>query len=205
MEPSSPSDAPLPPRDPGPESSRRESGESSLRELATPSSRRRTSGERGQFACVFWLGAERYALDAVEVLEAISLTQLVPVPLSPSWLLGLTSLRGTPLPIVDLPAVLGLPSESGSRRLGKGETALVLRVDGILFGCRVERLEAVYPFQAARFEPKSGGGEHKAVAGLLEIGRRTAFPATLLDHAELSRRVNELRFRPKWERGPEGE
>jgi chemotaxis signal transduction protein len=153
-------------------------------------------------ACVFWLGGQRLALDTVDLLEAISLSQVVPVPLSPPWLIGLTSLRGTPLPVVDLPTVLALPKAAGREREAIGP-ALVLRVDGMLLAGRVDRIEAVYAFEGARFEAASNA-EHPAVRGQLEVGRAEV-PATLLDHAELSRRVNELRFRSRWEPGSEGE
>jgi chemotaxis signal transduction protein len=127
---------------------------------------------------------------------------VVPVPLSPPWLIGLTSLRGTALPVVDLPMVLALPAAAGRAREATGP-ALVLRVDGMLLAGRVDRIEAVYAFEGARFEPRSAA-EHPAVRGQLEVGQGTV-PATLLDHAELSRRVNELRFRARWEPGAEGE
>jgi purine-binding chemotaxis protein CheW len=179
----------------GPPSSRREGG--------APSSRGKARALEGIHACVFWLGGQRYALDTVDVLEAVTLQQLVPVPLSPPWLLGLTSLRGAPLPVVDLETVLGLPAVAG---VGQGDApqALVLRIDGILLGGRVDRIEAVYRLEEARFEPVASASELRAVRGLLELGRGSV-PATLLDHGELARRVGALRFRSKWEEGSEGE
>lgn len=167
------------------------------------SSRRTPRSREGLYACVFWLGGQRYALDTVSVLEAITLTQLVPVPLSPPWLVGLTSLRGTPLPVVDLPAVLALPAPPDARE-GTTSSALVMRVEGLLLSGRVDRIEAIYPFAAARREPVVSAAEHPAVSGLLEVGK-TDVPATLLDHTELSRRVNELRFGARWDHGTEGE
>lgn len=175
---------------------------SSLRESA-PASSRRTDGTRaGVHACVFWLFGQRFAIDTVDVLEAVTLQQLVPIPLSPPWLIGLTSLRGTPLPVVELQTVLALPVPSDERPGVLGQPALVLRAEGILFAGRVDRIEAVYAFEGARFE-SAADGEHPAVRGLLEVGRAKV-PATLLDHDELSRRVSELRFRARWE-GLEGE
>jgi purine-binding chemotaxis protein CheW len=148
-------------------------------------------------ACAFWLGRQRYALDTVDVVEAITLTELVPVPLSPPWLVGLTSLRGTPLPVVELPVVLALPTAPGpdEGRLS-GRPALVLRFDDVLLACPVDRIEAVYAFESARFEA-AAAGEHPAVRGLLDAGT-SAVPATLLDHDELARRVGELRFRARF-------
>jgi chemotaxis signal transduction protein len=167
-------------------------------------SSRRTARREGLYACVFWLGGQRYGLDTTTVLEAITITQLVPVPLSPPWLLGLTSLRGTPLPVVDLPTVLALPAPAAEHGFESGQPALVLRVEGLLLSGRVDRIEAVYPFAAGRLEPVVSAAEHPAVKGLLEVGK-SPVPATLLDHAELSRRVSALRFGAQWKPGLEGE
>jgi purine-binding chemotaxis protein CheW len=149
------------------------------------------------------LSGERYALDTVHVIEAITVNHMVPVPLCPPWLIGLTSLRGTPLPVVDLRAVLRLPAGRASRGSSGACQAVVLRVDGILVAGEVDRIEAVYALAGAQLAPGTGT-EHPAVKGLLDAGRPDA-PATLLDDGELARRVNELRFRAKWEPGPLGD
>ena len=167
-----------------------------------PSSEGASSGRSvdrrvGVYACVFWLGGQRYALDTVDVVEAIVVTQLVPVPLSPPWLVGLTSLRGTPLPVVELPLVLDLPVPAlPGETPGSGQPALVMRVDDVLLAGRVDRIEAVYAFECARFEG-AAANEHPAVRGLLDAGA-SAVPATLLDHHELERRVGALRFRARF-------
>jgi len=157
----------------------------------SPSSRRSGRQKSGVYACVFWLDGQRYALDTVRVVEAIIVTQLAPVPLSPPWLLGLTSLRGTPLPVVELPLVLALGRASPLGDTAAGWPALVLRLDELLVAGRVERLEAVYAFDGMRFEA-AAANEHAAVRGLLDAGG-AAVPATLLDHDQLARRLHELR------------
>jgi hypothetical protein len=106
--------------------------------------------------------------------------------------------------VVDLPVVLDLPIPTETSSEGSaGRPALVLKVDGILLGGRVDSIEAVYPFEGARLEPASAA-EHPAVKGLLEVGTADT-AATLLHHVELARRVNEARFRARWEQGLEGE
>jgi len=176
------------------------------RDEQAESSRREARSREGVHACVFWLDGQRYALDTVDVVEAITLQQLVSVPLSPAWLLGLTSLRGAPLPVVDLRVVLALPGEAfDSEEQRIGQPVVVLQVEGALMGGRVDRIEAVYAFENARLQPAASSAEHPAVRGLLEVGKDKTVPATLLDHAELARRVSELRFRARWEQGFEGE
>ena len=106
------------------------------------------------------------------------------------------------MPVVDLPTVLGLPA--GPAPATDEPQALVLRVDGILLAGRVDRIEAVYGLEGARLETVVSASEHPAVRGLLAVGK-AAVPATLLDHAELARRVDALRFRSKWQEASEGE
>ncbi len=193
--PSSPASSPGPSSEGvGPSSA----GSSGARSGASPASSGRSADRRvGVYACVFWLGGQRYALDTVDVVEAIVVTQLVPVPLSPPWLVGLTSLRGTPLPVVELPLVLALPVPAlPGETPGTGQPALVMRVDDMLLAGRVDRIEAVYSFEGARFE-SAAANEHPAVRGLLDAGA-SAVPATLLDHHELERRVGALRFRARF-------
>jgi len=164
----------------------------SEREASAPSGRR--SGRARVYACLFRLGGARYALDAAAVREALTVSQVVPVPLTPPWLLGLTSLRGAPLPVVDLLALLDLRAVAP---LAPAMQVLVIEVDGITVAGRVDRIEAVQPFESASRELPSSPQEHRAVAGLLEWPGGVV--ATLLQENELARRLNEVRFRPRFE------
>jgi chemotaxis signal transduction protein len=171
------------------------SAASSRREAGAPSRRRR--GREGVYACLFRLHGARYAFDAAIVREALTVTQVVPVPLTPPWLLGLTSLRGTPVPVVDLESLLELgPAAPPTPAL----QVLVVEVDGITVGARVERVEAVQPLESARRDAPSSPSEHRAVAAMLEWPGGVV--ATLLQETELARRLNEMRFRPRWESAP---
>jgi len=173
---------------PGPPSSRREAA-------TGPASSRR--GHEGHHACVFELEGERFAIDTAFAVEAVSLGRVAAVPLAPPWLLGITSLRGTPLPVADLKEVLGLPRREGAATGAGATAALVLRVEGILLAIRVDRVEAVYSLEGTHFVPVTAESEGAAVKGLLDAGR--GGPAALLDGNELARRVSELRLRPRWE------
>jgi chemotaxis signal transduction protein len=158
------------------------------------SSRRRGRTQAGQYVCVFWLGGERYALDAVLVGEVISVSSLLPVPVTPPWLLGLCNLRGVALAVIDLARVLDLPLPPAAPA-GESLPVLILRADGVSAGIRIERIEAVYPFEAAQHAPSAGLEEHPAVKGLLKFEARGGFVATLLDETVVARRLSELRFR----------
>jgi purine-binding chemotaxis protein CheW len=57
----------------------------------------------------FRLGGEEYVLPVDDVREVLKSRELTVVPNSPSHVLGVTSIRGTVLPVIDLGKRLGLP------------------------------------------------------------------------------------------------
>jgi chemotaxis-related protein WspB len=63
---------------------------------------------------LFTLDGERYAIDATQVERVMPLTPQSPpktIPGSPSWVAGVLDHEGTPLPVIDLPALaLGRPA-----------------------------------------------------------------------------------------------
>jgi purine-binding chemotaxis protein CheW len=148
----------------------------------------------GQNVCVFWLGGQRYALDAVLVREVVAVPGLLPVPMTPPWILGLCNLRGVALAVVDLGGVLDLKTPAAASSAA-GTVVLVLRPGGMDVGVRIDRVEAVYRFDAARVEPGTALDEHPAVKGLLGFDSRGGFVATLLDEGRLATRLKELKFR----------
>ncbi len=173
----------------------------SARIPGSDSSRRSRPGKgarSGVFACVFWIGGVRYAIDAVHVAEVLAVPHLVPVPQTPEWLLGLHNLRGTALGVIDFATVMSLPGGPPPPP-GAGIVVLVLKVEGIMLGARIDRIEAVYPFDSARFEATAGTAEHPAVRGVLEFKARGGFSATLLGDQELGARVRALPLRQRRE------
>jgi purine-binding chemotaxis protein CheW len=88
------------------------------------------------------VGDERYALRAHDVIEVGRVGELTPVPGSPRAVMGVQSLRGLVLPVIDLGAVLGMsPSdERGGLVVVEDSRGLAgLAVDALL---DVETVEA---------------------------------------------------------------
>lgn len=88
------------------------------------------------------VGDERYALRAHDVIEVGRVGELTPVPGSPRAVMGVQSLRGLVLPVIDLGAVLGLsPSDerSGVVVVEDSRGPVGLAVDALL---DVETVEA---------------------------------------------------------------
>jgi chemotaxis signal transduction protein len=157
-------------------------------------SSRRRGARAGQYVCVFWLGGDRYALDAVLVREVVAVPGLLPVPLTPAWLLGLCNLRGVALAVVDLGGALDLPTRPAAAPGASGTIVLVLRPGGMLVGMRIDRVEAVYRFDQTRLESVATVDEHPAVKGLMSFEAKGGFTATLLDEEKVAARLKELKF-----------
>ena len=52
------------------------------------------------------IDTEQYAIPAMQVIEVLPLTALNKVPLAPKYIAGLLNYRGTPIPVVDLCALI---------------------------------------------------------------------------------------------------
>jgi purine-binding chemotaxis protein CheW len=92
---------------------------------------------------VFRLAGAEYALPLLSVREIVRLEGVAPVPKAPLALRGVMSLRGTPVPILDLSIALGHESAEGTPescvlvvegRIDASRPSPGLAVDGV---CRV--------------------------------------------------------------------
>ncbi len=63
----------------------------------------------------FLMGSDEYGISILRVREIAEYRPLTPVPMRPAWMRGVTNLRGTVVPVVDLAAKLGLPPTTISR------------------------------------------------------------------------------------------
>lgn len=149
----------------------------------------RTRARAGQYLCSFWMAGQPFALDAVLVGEVLAVPRLLPVPLTPPWLLGLHNLRGIALAVVDLGRVLDLPGEPPAP--GSALNVLVLRSEDLTVGIRIDRVDAVRTFESVRVEPLASP-EHPAIRALVRLPHLTA---TLLDEVQVAARLGELRLR----------
>jgi chemotaxis signal transduction protein len=122
---------------------------------------------------VFTVGTARYALELRWVREVVSLGFVTGVPTAPAVLGGVCNLHGTILPVLDLGALLGLPSGPPARQ---GDGALVLEADDLVCALRVDQVDHVASL-------------HESEGALVDsVGR----PLTLIDPLRLVRRAIEL-------------
>ena len=91
---------------------------------------------------LFALGDERFALDLKETTEVLEPPEIFPVPGAPSFIAGAINSHGRPLPVVDLPALLG---RGGLRPDGK---VVVLDSRVADMAVWVDTVLAVVPYSA---------------------------------------------------------
>ena len=60
----------------------------------------------------FFTAGEEYAFDLLKVKEIIEYTTVTTVPNTPPWICGVTNLRGSVVPVVDLAVKFGLPASA---------------------------------------------------------------------------------------------
>jgi purine-binding chemotaxis protein CheW len=98
---------------------------------------------------VFWVGDEEYAIDILEIQELIKLPPVTPVPRTAESVLGIISLRGTIVPVLELSRVLKL----GTREATRTTRVLVLRAGGDPIGLVVDRVTSVVRIERESIEP----------------------------------------------------
>ncbi len=166
------------------ESSGRESHQMRARD---PEKANQTSSSHGG-VCTFFLGEKQYGLDVSLVGEVVSITDVAPIPMSPTSVRGIFSLRGTPVALLDFGDVLAL--EGG--RIREAKTALVVRRDDLLVGFVIDRMEAVVPDGRGVFTDASAE-DHAAVRGFLELDDARGV-VTVIDPRTLLERIEATRF-----------
>jgi purine-binding chemotaxis protein CheW len=93
-----------------------------------------TRATRTVLACA--VGGETYGVDIRELREIIKPRPVTEVPRTPDWLLGVVSVRGVIVPILDLRLRLGLPAHPPTRAarilvVHKGSEPYGLLVDAV--------------------------------------------------------------------------
>ena len=100
---------------------------------------------------VFELAGENYGLDIAAVDGIIKLQDITAVPHAPDFVEGVTNLRGTVLPVIDLRRRFGLPEADSTT----DTRIVVVDVDGTKVGMVVDAVTEVLRVAADTFEQPS--------------------------------------------------
>ena len=104
-----------------------------------------------QSACVFTLGEESCAVHIRQARAVVTLGALTRVPGAPPSLVGVTNVRGTVVPVVDLRPLLGMRAGP----VGAGASAVVLEDGDLRAALAVERVLGIERFETALPAPDS--------------------------------------------------
>lgn len=148
---------------------------------------RHLSKDRGPLRefLAFVLGGQTYGIEINGVGAILKMPPLTPVPRAPVGVMGIISVRGKVVTVIDLRCKLGLPRPPPNRNT---RVLLVPFEDGETVGLYVEEVLQVYRLAQAEIEPPSSAlgsepGEH--VVGL---GRPDGKLIVLMDVAPILRR-----------------
>lgn len=98
---------------------------------------------------VFYIGDERFALPATEVVEVLPRLPLKPVAHSPVWVAGVFSHRGQMVPVIDISAMT-----FGQTSVARTSTRLVLvKYRGHVLGLMLEQASDTVRCDPAEFQP----------------------------------------------------
>ncbi len=98
-------------------------------------------------AIAFMLDTEEYAVEINKIKEVIMTRSLTDVPRSPAGMMGVLSLRGTMVPILNLRSRLGLPPKED------GERIIIVKDDEEFLGLLVDSVKHVVRIPTRNLEP----------------------------------------------------
>lgn len=135
----------------------------------------------------FTAGDEEYGLSIAFVQEIVKLPPITTVPKTHPQVLGIISLRGTIVPVVDLRIVLGV----NKAPLQRSARLLVLRHDSQPLAVLVDAVSQVVRLDRAHIEPRPEGAisrNNRYIEAIGRIGQRMLIvldPPALLDVLEI--------------------
>lgn len=98
---------------------------------------------------IFELGAEYFGID-ISLVEGINkMLEITKIPQSPPYLEGITNLRGSVLPVIDLPKRFGMPDQERTNET----RIMVANVDGLKIGMIVSAVSEVLTIEDNIIEP----------------------------------------------------
>lgn len=117
----------------------------------------------------FHLQTGEYAIPIMRVREIINLPEITHIPQSPSYLNGITNLRGSVIPVVDLKKLMHLPATEDG-----GLKVIVIASGRITFGLLVDGITGVISIEESAVESPENlpHGHEDQVDGIAKVDGR---------------------------------
>jgi purine-binding chemotaxis protein CheW len=141
-------------------------------------------GSSSMRAAVISMGGELFTIDLKSVREVFVVESITPVPGMPSGLVGVTNLRGTVIPLLDLRLMFGLNGEAALRY------AVVVQHGNWQVGVLVDTVPEIHTIAKDQFLPAPVGTEEGVfpfVSAVVKLGDRlrgVLEPSVMLSHFE---------------------
>ena len=132
---------------------------------------------------LFQVGSEQYGLEIEAIQEVADDPPLYAVPQRGAFLLGAVNLHGRVLPVIDLPALLGMAGVPRDPRL------VVLTPEYHGLALAVSGIGRMLPFDAADLQLPLGDESFRAIAGVVTTA---AQPVYLLDVGAIVERLETI-------------
>jgi purine-binding chemotaxis protein CheW len=129
----------------------------------------------------FFIAGEEYALGILQVREIIEYDTVTRVPGAPAWVRGVTNLRGSVLPVIDLALKLGLPPSTPHRRSCVVVAEVSFQGEKLVLGVLADAVGQVVELGPADVEPPPAFGAPIRMDYLVGMGRAGKKFILLLD------------------------
>jgi len=129
----------------------------------------------------FFIAGEECALGILQVREIIEYDTVTRVPGAPPWVRGVTNLRGSVLPVIDLALKLGLPQSAAHRRSCIVVAEVSFQSEKLVLGVLADAIGQVVELGPTEVEPPPAFGSPVRMDYLVGMGRAGKKFILLLD------------------------
>jgi purine-binding chemotaxis protein CheW len=123
----------------------------------------------GQYL-TFLVAGEEYAVNILKVKEILQYDTLTAVPNTAPWIRGVTNLRGSVVPVIDLAVKFGLPQSTASKLSCIVITEVFYQGDQLTLGIMTDSVSQVVEFAGNEIEPPPPFGTRVRIEYLLGMG-----------------------------------
>lgn len=123
----------------------------------------------------FKLGEEVFAANVAKVLEILQVSKITKVPKSPSYMRGVTNLRGSVLPVIDTRAKFDMPLQADTVNTSIMVLTIQMEGDSLVIGALVDAVQEVLEIGADQIKPApSIGSKYKSefIEGMVKINEQ---------------------------------